>query len=159
MEHLGTADICDQFTALVSVAQPGLKPFGGKPTAAGLIVVLNIDEDNAKVWSLLETPGNDRILVVNNGGKYCAVFGDRMATLADKNGWQAVVVNGFVRDVAIISEMPLGLWALGTCPYKCQGKTILETHGEAAFLGLAFKDGQTVYIDQDGLLLSEQPLT
>lgn len=159
MEHIGTADLCDQFTALVTVAQPGLTPFGGEVKAAGFIDVLNIDEDNTAVWSLLETPGKGRIIVVNNGAKYCAVFGDRMASLAVKNGWQAVVVNGFVRDVAIIGKMPLGLWALGACPYKCQGKTIIQTHGEAAFLGLRFKDGQYVYIDQDGLLLTEQPLT
>jgi len=159
MEPIGTADICDQFTDKVAVAQPGLMPFGGHKQAAGELVIINMDEDNTQVWSTLELPGQDRILVVNNKAKYCAVFGDRMATLAVNNAWQAVIVNGFVRDVAIIGKMPLGLWALGACPYKCQGKSIVASQGPAQFLGLTFHDGQYVYIDQDGLLLTSQQLT
>lgn len=155
---IGTADICDDYTDLVSVALPGLKSFGGKPRAAGNIHIINIDEENSHVWRVLEQAGNNRILVVNNNAKYCAVFGDRMATLAVENGWQAIVVNGYVRDTAIIAEMPLGLWALGACPYKCQGKDIIENSAEAEFLGLTFCTGNYVYLDQDGLLLTQNKL-
>jgi len=157
-ELIGTADICDEFTESVVFAEPGLTPYGGKSRAAGELVIINIDEDNSAVWQKLAEPGQNRILVVNNSGKYCAVFGDRMATIAVDNGWQAIVVNGFIRDVAIISKMPLGMWALGTCPYKCQGKNVIESSGEAYFLGLTFSDGQYTYIDEDGLLLTQQPL-
>lgn len=158
MEQIGTADICDAFTAQVKVALPGLKAYGGLQRAAGEICIVNIDEDNTKVWDKLEEAGQSRIMVVNNQGKYCAVFGDRMASLAVKNDWQAIVINGFVRDVAIIAIMQLGMWALGTCPYKCQGKTVIKPEGDTDFLGIHFKDGQFVYLDQDGLVLAEQQL-
>lgn len=158
-EHIGTADICDSYTDQVAVATPGLQAYGGLTKAAGPIHVIKMDEDNSNVWALLETPGLGRILIVDNSGQYCAVFGDRMATLAVNNGWQAVVVNGFVRDVAIIEQMQLGLWALGSCPYKCQGKTVIEPNGTAKFLGLTFSNGQYAYIDSDGLLLTERQLT
>ena len=49
----GTPDICDKFPDAVSVANPGLKAFGGNSRAAGEILVINIDEDNSPIWQLL----------------------------------------------------------------------------------------------------------
>lgn len=158
LEQIGTADICDDLTDLVTVALPGLQPYGGNKRASGEIVVINIDEENSAVWRAVEQAGNKRILVVNNNAKYCAVFGDRMATLAVDNGWKAVVVNGYIRDSAIIGKMPLGMWALGTNPYKCQGKQQIDNTENTTFLGLEFSSGQYVYIDEDGLLLSHNQL-
>lgn len=153
-----TPDICDNFPDAVSVAHPGLKAFGGNSRAAGEILVVNIDEDNSPIWQLVETAGNNRIMVINNNAKYCAVFGDRMAGLAVDNSWQGIVINGYARDTGIISKMDLGLWALGSCPRKCPGQTLVENNDMAEFLGLSFKSGDFVYIDDDGILLSSEEL-
>ncbi len=157
-EQTDTADLCDQFPDQVRVALPGLLAFGGVHRAAGEIMVMNIDEENTKVWRQLEEPGNNRLLVINNNANYCAVFGDRMAAIAVSNAWRGVIINGYARDIGIISQMNLGLWALGACPCKCSGKSMPENTGTAEFLGLVFNTGDHVYIDNDGLLLSAEKI-
>ena len=52
------------------------------------------------------------------GSRACALIGDQLALLAIKNSWAGIVVHGYIRDSAVISEMPVGIKALGTNPRK-----------------------------------------
>lgn len=155
---LTTADVCDQFGAEVKVAEPVLRSLGGRQRASGEILVVNLDEDNRRIWALVEQPGDGRILVINNAARYCAVVGDQIAALAVNNHWGGFVVNGYVRDTGIIRDMDLALWALGTCPQKCPGKGDVPVQDFCSFAGLHFFSGEYVYIDHDGLLLSSSKL-
>jgi regulator of ribonuclease activity A len=38
--------------------------------------------------------------------------------LAYQNDWAGILVHGYVRDTHITHTIPVGLWALGTCPRK-----------------------------------------
>jgi len=99
------------------------------------------------------------VLVVDGGGsKRVAILGDQIAKLAVDNCWAGVIVNGCIRDSAIINGLNIGVKALGTHPVKS-----LKTHpGERGvpvnFAGVEFVPGQWVYSDEDGIVVSNEAI-
>ena len=108
------------------------------------------------VRTVLSTPGQNRVLVVDGGGsKRVAILGDQIANLAVDNGWAGVIVNGCIRDSAIINGLDIGVKALGTHPVKSL-KTYPGERGVAVnFGGVEFVPGYWVYSDEDGIVVSE----
>ena len=69
--------------------------------------------------SVLNSPGDGCVLVVDGGGSLnTALMGDLIAAAAVENGWAGVVINGAVRDRAVLAGLPLGIKALGSNPRK-----------------------------------------
>ena len=107
----------------------------------------------------MSTPGLGRVLVVDGGGsRRCALLGDEIAGLAVSNSWSGVIVNGCIRDSAIVNGLELGVMAIGTHPVKS-----IKTHpGElgvaVVFGGVEFEPGWWAYVDEDGVMVSEVPL-
>src|SRR5690606_34782689 len=100
-----------------------------------------------------------RVLVVDGGGSMrCALFGDKLAALAVKNGWSGVVVNGCIRDSAQIGTMDIGMKALAAHPLK----SVKNDYGRAEvivqFAGVTFTPGHYLYADADGIIVSAEPL-
>ena len=60
------------------------------------------------------------------GSMRCALLGDQLAELAEENDWAGVVVNGCIRDSAAISEIEVGVKALGVHPLKSVKRGIGE---------------------------------
>jgi regulator of RNase E activity RraA len=47
----------------------------------------------------LPKDGHGKVLVIDGGGSLrCALVGDQLAILAQRNGWQGIVVYGCIRD-------------------------------------------------------------
>ncbi|MFW7344206.1 putative 4-hydroxy-4-methyl-2-oxoglutarate aldolase, partial [Pollutimonas sp. H1-120] len=68
---------------------------------------------------ILSQPGKGKVLVVDgNGSCQKALMGDQVAIMAIENGWEGVIINGAIRDVVAMSQMDLGIKALGTSPFK-----------------------------------------
>ena len=87
-----------------------------------------------------------------------AMLGDELAKLSSENNWAGIIVNGCIRDSAIINDMPVGVRALGTHPVKS-----LKTHPgdkgvKCSFGGVEFVPGHWCYVDEDGILVSPTPL-
>lgn len=156
---LGTADICDQYGGAVQVAQPGFHSYGGCKAVSAPIETIKIYRDNALFWDVLRQPGNGRILFVDAGADYGAVMGDKMATIAVEQGWKGMVINGYIRDTAVLRTMPLAVWALGSCPTKRAMQATGEQGLDLCFWGLNIVPGAYVYADEDGILLSEAALS
>ena len=155
---MSTADLCDEFDGSIQVAEPILRSFGGAKSMGGEIVTIRLQEDITDLKTLLGADGRGKIIVIDARGAYCAVFGDRLAGLAVKNNWAGVVVNGYVRDTAEISKMPIGVFALGTCPRKSRQKATAELGVELDFAAVRFSQGHYVYADEDGIITSKTPL-
>ena len=154
-----TTDLCDDFSDHLQVAEPIFGDYGGEIMFSGTIVTLKVFEDNSLVRSALEEPGDGQVLVVDGGGSMrCALLGDQLAELAEENDWAGVVVNGCIRDSAAISEIPIGVKALGVHPLKSVKRGIGERDIPVRFAGITFLSGHYVYADEDGLLVSEKPL-
>lgn len=154
-ERFATADLCDELGALVRVAEPLSRDFGGESTFSGEIETVRVFEDNVLVREILEEEGQGRVLVVDGGGSTrCALLGDRLAATAHENDWAGVVINGCVRDSARISGMPLGVRALHAVPRRSDKEGTGERGTPVEFWGVTFAPGERLYADADGVVVA-----
>jgi regulator of ribonuclease activity A len=154
-----TADLCDTHPDAARACEPVFQPYGGRRTFAGPVSTVRCFEDNSRVKEAVESPGEGRVLVVDGGGsRRCALFGGNLGSTAVRNGWAGVIIHGCIRDSAELAQMQLGIRALGTMPRRS------EKRGEGArdvpvrFAGASFRPGDFVYVDEDGVVVSDGPL-
>jgi regulator of ribonuclease activity A len=154
-----TTDLLDQHPEL-EACEAGLGHYGGVRRFCGEVVTVRCFEDNSLVRELLKTAGDGRVLVVDGGGsRRCALVGDLLAESGQKQGWAGILVAGCVRDSAAIAALPIGVLALGVQPRRS------EKHGQGVqgvaleFLGARVRPGDFAYVDEDGVVFSQQRLT
>lgn len=158
-----TPDLCDQYEnelgTTVRVVDPMFQRYGGRNSFSGEIVTLKLFEDNSLVRELFAENGRGKVLVVDGGGSLRrALVGDQLAILAQKNGWEGVIVYGCIRDSADINGIDIGVRALNTHPQKTVKKGIGERNVAVTFGGVTFNPGEYLYADEDGALVSAKPL-
>ena len=159
-----TPDLCDEFEAelgkTVRVVAPMFQRYGGRTAFSGQIVTLKIFEDNTLVRTIFGDDGNGKVLVIDGGGSLrCALVGDQLAILAQKNGWEGVVVYGCIRDSGDINGIDIGVRALNTHPQKTVKKGVGDRNLNVTFGGVTFQPGDYLYADEDGILVAERRLT
>ncbi|KAM0850845.1 hypothetical protein ACQ4PT_052804 [Festuca glaucescens] len=161
---LATAEVCDANSHLITsgelrALQPVFRIYGRRQVFAGPVVTLKVFEDNVLVREFLEEKGQGRVLVVDGGGSLrCAILGGNLAQLAQNNGWAGIVVNACIRDVDEIDGCDIGVRALGSHPMKSNKKGIGEKHAPVAIAGTTVCDGEWLYADADGILVSRTEL-
>lgn len=150
-----TADLIDGYADKLSLVHLPFRKFGRKAAVSGKVETVKCFEDNTKMRELLQSPGEGRILAVDGGGSTrIAILGDKMAGWAQQNGWQAIVINGAVRDSEELAAMDFAVFALATSPVKSAkegwGKSGCEVH----FGGTTIRPGGWLHGDADGVLYS-----
>ncbi|KAF2614567.1 hypothetical protein F2Q70_00007938, partial [Brassica cretica] len=75
------------------------------------------------------------------------------------NGWVGIVVNGCVRDVDEINDCDVGVKALGSNPLKSSKKGHGEKNVPVNIGGTLIRDGEWLYADSDGILISKTELS
>jgi len=154
------ADLCDEFSDQIQIAEPILTDFGGRLEFFGPISTVKCFEDNSLVRSALEEPGEGRVLVVDGGASdRCALLGDNLAQLAIDNDWAGIVVYGCIRDSGEISQMDVAVKAMNTHPKKSNKKNQGERDAPVRFAGVSFMPGDWLYADLDGVIVSESELS
>ncbi|MCL4168466.1 UNVERIFIED_CONTAM: hypothetical protein GTU68_039265, partial [Idotea baltica] len=88
---------------------------------------------------------------------FCAVVGDNLASHAIEHGWSGIIVNGYIRDIKALSDMPIAIWALGTCPRRSQKRAEGLKDVSLQFGNVELRSGDFLYADEDGILVSEAP--
>ena len=154
------ADICDDNQdKMIQVLSSDYKNYGGLKKCSGEIVTLKLDKSN---WELLEMlrdeDGKNRIVVVDNAKYFYGVVGDKLMAFAKKNNWQAIILNGYVRDVAYTKDIDVALYAIGTCPLRNFEKTSSTRGVQLSFGGVTFHDGDYLYADHDGVIITKKKL-
>ncbi|MFC7533269.1 ribonuclease E activity regulator RraA [Actinoplanes sp. GCM10030250] len=154
MTMKSTADLYDEHGEALGSCDTQFRQFGGAAVFSGSAVTVSCFEDNALLKSVLSEPGEGRVLVVDGGGSvHRALMGDIIGGLAVDNGWAGVIINGAVRDVAALRELPVGIKALGSNPRK-SGKTGSgERDVVLEFGGCRFTPGARVVSDDDGIVV------
>ena len=151
-----TADICDTYSNQIQVLAPYYKSYGGVSMCHGTIVTIKLFEDNKALVELLrEHRGDGKICVVDVVGDYCAVVGETLMGYAYHNGWEGIIINGYVRDTHQTALVPVGLWALGTYPFKSQKKAQAQQNITLEFGDVTFNEGEFLYADKDGIVVSK----
>ena len=155
-----TADLYDDHADHCHVCPTQLRQYGGRRIFSGKIRTVLCCNDNVLVRRALEQKSSGEVLVVDgNNSLDSALVGDLMAELGRKNGWAGVIIFGAVRDAVALGKIGFGVKALGTNPKKSgkAGTGIPDVPVQNG--GVTFVPGEWVYSDDDGLLVSAQPLT
>lgn len=154
-----TADFCDHYPEKVAVLGPGFANYGGAPMCQGKVVTIWLDGNNSDLITLLrDEKGEGKVVVVDADQAYYAIVGEKLMQFAHQNGYAGIVLNGYVRDTFQIKDIPVALYALGTCSRKVipvsQGKRDIPL----SFGGVDFRPGDYVYADTDGVIVTPEPL-
>ncbi len=155
-----TADICDDNQdKKIQVLSSEFKNYGGLEKCAGKIVTIKLDKSN---WRLLEMlrdeNGEGKVVVVENAKYFYGVVGDKLMAFAQNNNWQAIILNGYVRDTKYTKDINVALYAIGTCPLRNFEKTSSSRGVQLSFGGVTFNDGDYLYADCDGVIVTNEEL-
>lgn len=159
-----TCDLCDAHrdalhSDVLRVLPPVFRSYGKLARFRGQVATVQCHDDNALVRATLESAGMARVLVVDGAASMKrALLGGNLAALANQNGWAGVVINGCVRDVQEIAQVPIGVLALAAMPAPP------EKHGKGMvdavinIQDVIVRPGEWLYADEDGVLISREPL-
>lgn len=157
-----TCDLCDAHrddSDGFRVLPPVFRTFGGKQRFAGAVVTIRCFEDNALIKTMLDTPGQGRVLVVDGGASMRrALLGGNLGGAAARNGWAGVLVNGCVRDVAELALLPLGILALACMPMPPRKAGEGEIDVPVLLQGQWIRPGEWLCADEDGIVVSSTAL-
>lgn len=149
-----TTDLCDEHGDAAKVLEPLFSDFGGHSEMSGPAVTVKCFEDNTRIKALSLEPGEGRILVVDGGGSNrCALLGDMIALDLVKNGWAGALIYGYVRDKAVLRDLPIVIKALGVSPRKSVKRDEGQVGLPLTFAGQTIANGDRLYSDDDGVII------
>lgn len=153
-----TADFCDTYPDRTAVLGPGFTNYGGAAKCQGTVVTVRLNLNNSDLLTLLrDEDGTGKVVVVDAEEAYYAIVGEKLMQFAQNNHYAGIVVNGYVRDTAQIKDIPVALYALGTCSRKSIPVTAGERDIPLTFGGVTFHPGDYVYTDTDGVIVTATP--
>lgn len=154
-----TTDLCDDYSDELQISDMAFRSFGKKTRFSGKIETVSVYEDNVLLVEALESVQEGSVIVVDGGGSNrCALLGERLARIAQLRKLSGVIINGYVRDSVDLAKMNIGILALGTNPLKSKKDGTGERNGKSHFGGVDWNPGEYVYVDEDGVIISKQPL-
>jgi regulator of ribonuclease activity A len=157
-----TANLCDTHskTQHLQIAEPLFISYGAKTVYSGQVTTIKTFEDNVLISTVLQEPGHQRILVIDGGGsRRCALVDASIVQTANANGWEGIIINGCIRDAALIAKLPIGIRALQTHPLKTHKQDHSDRDQLISFAGVNFKKDSFLYADMDGIIVSDTILS
>lgn len=135
--------------------------YGGLGCFSGQVETVQAYNSPSYVGQMINSPGNNRILVIDAGGLQSnsgAVFGGPMATTALRNGWKGIIVNGLVRHASQLATTQFGVKALGTSPSNGSGQGG-SSSGPVTVGTTQVQSGYWVFADADGVIFSQTDIS
>jgi regulator of ribonuclease activity A len=159
MTFTKTSELLDAFEDELRCCTAPLSLFGRRRAFSGTIATVRCYEDNVLMRRQLEQSGEGRVLVVDGGGSlHRALIGDRIVEMAQRNGWQGLVLNGCLRDAVEIDAMDFAVYALGRVPRRSRKDGWGEVGVPVRFGGVEFAPGAMLYADDDGIAVAARDL-
>jgi len=157
--NFAVPDICDEYVSQIQVLEPLFKPYGGRLKFRGEIVTIKCFEDNSLVKETLATNGAGKVMVVDGGGSLrCALLGDILGAMAEKNAWEGLLIYGCVRDVEFLKSIDIGVSALNSYPLKSNKRNEGQLNIPVRFAGVDFEPDQYIYADENGIVVAGEKL-
>ena len=153
-------DICDAFENEVLIGDIFLNSYGGVDKFYGEIRTANCPHSNSVVKEMVEENGEGKVLVINHAGeKLCSMVGDQLALKAYENKWRGIFVNGFIRDIEIIKNIEIGVYAKNSYPMKTDKSVGVGTKDKKMNIGsIEISSGNWIYVDTNGWVISKNKL-
>lgn len=158
--EINTSDLCDQFPDSVDVLEPLFVNFAGATAFAGQITTIKCFENNQLVRETLSQDGSGKVLLVDGGGSTRRALVDiELAELALDNHWEGIIVYGSVRHVSDLEDLDIGIQAIASIPVAADSEGQGERGIPVNFAGVSFFDGDFIYADNTGIILSAEELS
>ncbi len=158
MEY-STSALCDIYIDQVDVVEPMFSNFGGRASFAGQITTIKCYEDNGIIRDILDQDGIGRVLLIDGGGSLRrALIDAELASVAEENEWEGIIVYGSIREVDELEEMSVGIQALASIPVGANAQGVGELDIPVNFGGVTFVPEDYIYADNTGIILSQEPL-
>ena len=155
-----TADFCDEYDDRVFVLGSGYRNYGGADKCQGEVITMKLDRNNTDLLEMLrDEDGSGKVVVVDVDEAYYAVVGEKLMQFSERNNYAGIIVNGYIRDTREIEDIPVVLYALGICPRKYIPVTGGQRGISLSFGGVEFNDGDYLYADADGVIVSPVKLS
>jgi regulator of ribonuclease activity A len=152
-------DISDKYSDEIQIGKLVLKSYGKIKSLSGKIYTVSCSDDNSIVKKAIASEGDNKVLVIDASGvSHASMVGDQIAESAVKNNWAGIVVNGCVRDVEELKNLPIGIFAKGTVAQKTNKKNHGFEDVLIAFGSVVMTSGKWIYIDQNGWLVADKKL-
>ncbi|NYT38181.1 RraA family protein [Allopusillimonas soli] len=152
-KQLPVANISDVMSRMFA-GGPDLRPMhNGTGLAGSAVTVRCRPGDNLLVHKALEVAQAGDVIIVDAGGDLSnAIIGEIMVAYAKRRGLAGIVINGAIRDSAVIRQGDFPVFAAGVThrgPYK-DGPG--EINVEISIGGMVIEPGDLIVGDADGLL-------
>lgn len=143
-------DAMDSF----GVMAPRIRHLGGPTQLCGIAFTVETHpSDNLALHRALAVPeAAGRVLVVAAGeGSACALFGELMLTEAVRRGILGLVLDGYVRDIEVLQESEIPIFAVGVHPRRATKTSEGRLGWPVACGGVAVSTGDAVLGDEEGV--------
>jgi 4-hydroxy-4-methyl-2-oxoglutarate aldolase len=151
--QLDAASLSDANKAL-RILPRELRPYRRGISMVGRAVTVTASADLVPVLAGLEQCGAGDVLVVDAGTTTHAVLGELFATEALRRKMVGIVVYGLCRDTAVLAQLPLAIYSLGTIP-RAVGASRLPVTQQPIRLGeVAVRPGEILVGDDDGIVVA-----
>jgi RraA family protein len=150
--QLDAASLSDANKAL-RILPRELRPYTRGIRMVGRAVTVAAFDDLVPVLAALEHCGAGDILVVDAGTTENAVLGELFATEAMRREMAGIVVYGLCRDTAVLAQLPLPVYALGTVPRAAGATQLAMTQQAVSLGGIEVRPGETLIGDDDGIVV------
>ena len=155
---ISTPDINDRFPETKIITE--FISYGGASKFYGPVTTVNCFEDNSLVRKELSKTAESGVLVVSGKkSRKVALLGDNIALMAKRNGWSGIIIDGCVRDVEILTDIDIGIMAIGSCPKKSKKENKGESNVTISINRVEVSPRNWIYADLNGILVSDDKLS
>jgi 4-hydroxy-4-methyl-2-oxoglutarate aldolase len=164
-QHLTCAVVCDALDGLGLQHQSPRVPLPPLTTAAILVgrckttLWADMAHEDPRPYELelaaVDGCQPDDVLIAAAGGSMrSGVWGELLSTAAGNRGCVGAIVDGAVRDVAVMRRMGFPVFARGTCMYDSKNRQrVIDLDVAVEIAGVRFAPGDLVLADEDGVIV------
>ena len=135
MKNFTVPDICDEFEE-IQIGDLFLNSFGGANKFCGQIQTAKCEHSNSIVKELVQNDGKGRVLCIeHSGSELCSMVGDQIAQKAFDNNWSGIITNGYIRDIEVIQNIDIGMYAMNSYPKKTDKSKVINISYDKNYLG------------------------
>ena len=159
MQKISTPDLSDLNPSVPFVGLQ-FNSYGARDFLYGPIKTVHAPNDNSFVKKILATEGKGGVLFVDGNKSFeVALLGDMIAENAHKNNWNGIITNGYIRDIEVIKDIPIGVYARNSYPMKTNKSIgIGQVNVPIEINNTSISPGNWVYIDSNGWVISKSEL-
>ena len=159
MKDFTVPDICDENNE-IQIGELFLNSYGAINKFYGQIHTAKCEHSNSVVKELVQNDGKGKVLCISHTGPdLCSMVGDQIAQNAFENIWAGIITNGYIRDIEVIKNINIGIYAFNSFPKKTDKSKGIGEKDVPIQIGNAYiEPGYWIYVDTNGWVVNKEEL-